>query len=96
MYLLDYVLVYEDDGKDPSPQDLEKRRKFLENLEKSQLEFEEVFEEVYFIKLKKKAAGFVDNDFIFFNRKLLKTRRSNSTSSNSMSLGKFSCFMQRN
>ncbi|XP_031568344.1 anoctamin-7-like isoform X3 [Actinia tenebrosa] len=38
---IDYVLVYEDDGKDPAPQDLEKRRKFLENLEKSQLEFEE-------------------------------------------------------
>jgi hypothetical protein len=37
------VLVFEEDGKDPAPLELEYRKKFLDNLEKSQLEFEEVF-----------------------------------------------------
>ncbi|KAK3715467.1 hypothetical protein QZH41_006501 [Actinostola sp. cb2023] len=39
---IDYILVYEEDGKEEDPQVLEYRRKFLENLEKSQLEFEEI------------------------------------------------------
>ena len=38
----DFVLVYEEEEKAPPPKHLEKRQKFLENLAKSQLEFEEV------------------------------------------------------
>ncbi|EDO49855.1 predicted protein, partial [Nematostella vectensis] len=37
----DFVLVYEEGEKDPPPQSIEYRQKFLENLAKSQLEFEE-------------------------------------------------------
>lgn len=38
----DFVLVYEEEEKAPPPKHLEQRQKFLENLAKSQLEFEEV------------------------------------------------------
>lgn len=39
---VDFVLVYEEGEKPPPPKHLEQRQKFLENLAKSQLEFEEV------------------------------------------------------
>lgn len=38
----DFVLVYEEGEKAPPPKHLEYRQKFLGNLAKSQLEFEEV------------------------------------------------------
>ncbi|KAL9970223.1 hypothetical protein ACROYT_G022561 [Oculina patagonica] len=38
---IDFVLVYEEGEKAPPPKHLEQRQKFLENLAKSQLEFEE-------------------------------------------------------
>lgn len=42
IYLSDYVLVYLEGEKPPPPRHAEFRQTFLENLAKSQLEFEEV------------------------------------------------------